>query len=81
MSFAKVTAMDILAKQCFAKYYTTYILDEGALWQGEKAAQTLTGPPVLTQINDDGPLHRYGVRMEFTVQGDFAMDCVNTMFD
>lgn len=72
--------MEAIARQCWAKFFTTYVADSGT-WQGVLVDLTAEDNPSFEAVWDSGASQRTGVRMTVTLGARTNIGCVDDYFN
>lgn len=71
--------MEVLARQCWAKFYNTYVKEPGT-YQGEDLDLEVEGSVTFLPFVDDGPHNLAGVGVEVTLRDNTAIACPDSFF-
>lgn len=72
--------MEIIARQCWAKFYDTYVKQPGT-YQSVDVDLEVDGTATFTLLVDDGPDNLAGVLLDVTLTDNTALACVDSYFD
>lgn len=73
--------MEAIAKACFWKFYTTYIQDDSAKWEGTSMDLDLIGSANFAPVWDSEQYMRTGVVMSFSLESKARVECPEEFFN